>query len=90
MGHLLDDEAATFFDGETAGHCSICGSRVRMKWVPGGDVAVRAKSVALKAMNGDQPDLQALVDELQRLEADKAAINDAIGLIQMAMIKVLP
>lgn len=61
-----------------------------MSWVPGGEVVVRSKLVAMRALGEEQPDLQMLVDELHRLEADKAAIDDAIGMIQMAMIKVLP
>lgn len=85
-GHELGDPIS-YADGSIVGYCRHCSVRMVVPWLRGGPTAIRARAVAMLAMRSEAPSSGGLLAVLSDLREDRAAVDDAIALVEMAISK---
>lgn len=94
-GHEIspDRPLAYYPDGVIVGYCGTCGCRMQLDWFPGGTSAARAKLVAASILAATSPPsphlIQQLREILERLRKDRAEIQEASDMAQLALKRVL-
>lgn len=84
-GHVVT-EWAEYLDGVVAGYCDVCKGRVTSRRSPGGLPVLRLKA-AIELLLGDSGSAvgaMELVEIQEALEAERAALDEAVALLETA------